>query len=267
MILTEQEFINLKTKPTEIEKDIFNYHDVYVFRHKNYFYITKNKFATPSGLCYPDWPSFLLTRNKKFLNFEINRCGSTTILDSFITADYMIRPNDPWDTRSNVYNRVPYLYRSSINISEYKTFFVWRDPIKRLISQLTAMSTFLTGCFTNKNHPFLSMTAREKLDFGKICLKIQTKYNIEENPHMLTMYNSLKYSTDNFELKPDFVVPIEKLKKFLEKECYTLFFDKGKETKTDMFSDIINENDINELKTILKKDYELIDIYKEKIYE
>lgn len=195
------------------------------------------------------------------LQFQTDWQNAVILKSGFSTLGNLIYNENTgkWLNKNHtVFNMIYYNHLYFTNLDpEKKLFIVWRDPYDRIISLYKDLVTnkqgqdgFLTG--TNLSYDNIE---NQKDEFIKVCL-------LKNNNHV----KIIKHQIGNKINCIDCIVPINKLDKFIKEELKHDYYIPNNISRKDIdvsyfekYRDIIREE--------YKEDYELLEMYKDKIYE
>lgn len=210
----------------------------------------------------------LIDANGVAMNYRIPRNASTAVVNSLAKTQKGFKVSEfiPWPNASN--KIVVKLEDINNEIHDNrKKFFVYRDPVKRLLSY-SWMILKMRWLRSSKYHtPIVEKMYPNLNDTVYMLLKVieaNTIFNLEDEYHLNTQAYTINALGD---VRVDYMVDIKDIKQFFENELKIEFVYKTTTKPNDIYKvEDLSDKQIEEINRVLKCDTDLFNKFKDKLY-
>lgn len=213
-------------------------------------------------------PIALIDTLGKAMNYRIPRNGSTAIVNTFANTipGHHISSVVPWPSCQGKL----VVKKDNINNTEHenrKKFFVWRDPVDRLLSYIWMIleMRWIRGSkyhikMVEKFYP----NFKDALSMFLKVIEINNIFGLEDEYHLNTQAYTMNALGD---VPVDYMVKIEDIKQFTTEVLDLEFIYKTTTKPNNIYkSSELTDEEISEINRVLKCDFDLFDKYKDKLY-
>lgn len=214
-------------------------------------------------------PGVFVNDNINALCYRTSKTGSSAIYQtfqkdiydipaSFIMNDWKYRPR-MWKTK-NEYDK--------LDKNKYLNFFVYRDPLSRLMSQLYYIQSGAKNLYPPiiRDMIMLNVDSSKYIDYILAVMEINQINGTRDEYHV----SHQQYLIDMTDKNPviNYMVNIKSLKTFVEDVLKIEFIYAVTGGKNDKYSlDMFSDDELEYMKSVTKCDYDLFEKYKGKLYE